>query len=238
MNMSGAPSPYDDGRPKTLTDQAYLMLRADVIAGRLKPGAKLRVEQLRGQYEVGATPLREALSRLSADGFVISEGQRGFRVVPMSGADLQDITQVRILIETEALRNSITNGNEAWEERLVAAYYRLSKLEEGEGSFSARERANEEFHAALLSGCRSPLLLRMHRTLYDQHKRYRNISLLTEHVPRDVHEEHRAIYEAALARRAEEACEATALHIRRTMEVTLEVFRRAEEAASAAVEVR
>src|SRR5690606_40721343 len=99
MSIPGTPSPFDkDTRPKTLTDQAYMMLRADVIAGRLKPGAKLRVEQLRGQYEVGATPLREALSRLSADGFVISEGQRGFRVVPMSVADLQDITNVRILI--------------------------------------------------------------------------------------------------------------------------------------------
>jgi len=230
MSIPGTPSPFDkDTRPKTLTDQAYMMLRADVIAGRLKPGAKLRVEQLRGQYEVGATPLREALSRLSADGFVISEGQRGFRVVPMSVADLQDITNVRILIETEALRNSLTNGNEVWEERLVAAYYRLSKLEAGEGNYSARERANEEFHAALLSGCTSPLLLRMHRTLYDQHKRYRNISLMTVNVPRDVHEEHRAIYDAALARRIDEACEATRLHVLRTMEVTLDVFRKAEQ---------
>lgn len=234
MNMPGKPTPFaQDNRPKTLTDQAYMMLRADVIAGRLKPGAKLRVEQLRTQYEVGATPLREALSRLSADGFVISEGQRGFRVVPMSVADLQDITNVRILIETEALRNSISSGNEAWEERLVAAYYRLSKLEAGEGNFDARERANEEFHAALLAGCNSPLLLRLHRTLYDQHKRYRNISLLTTvSIPRDVHEEHRAIYEAALARQLDKACDATRLHILRTMDVTLEVFRKAEKEAA------
>ncbi|MCH2559296.1 MAG: FCD domain-containing protein [Alcanivorax sp.] len=222
-------------QPKTRTDRAYLLLRADVISGRLKPGTKLRVEQLRADYDIGATPLREALSRLSADGFVISEGQRGFRVVPMSYNDLQDITRVRILIETEALRDSIESGDDVWESRLVAAYYRLSKLEaQAEPDYEQRERANEVFHSALLAGCGSPLLLRLHHTLYDQHKRYRNISLLTATVPRDVHEEHRAIYDAALARDATKACDATRVHIMRTMEVTLEVFRKAEEKPASA----
>ena len=234
--MSITDAPFNAGsssQPKTMTDHAYLLIRTDVIAGRLRPGAKLRVEQLRANYEIGATPLREALSRLSADGFVIAEGQRGFRVVPMSFADLQDITRVRTLVEMEALRDSIENGDEAWESNLVAAYYRLSKLEgRADSGYEARERANGEFHSALLAGCSSPLLLRMHRTLYDQHKRYRNISLLTANVPRDVHKEHKAIYDAALARKSKQACDATRLHIERTMEVTLEVFRRAEAGES------
>lgn len=222
-------------QPKTRTDHAYLLLRADVISGRLKPGTKLRVEQLRTDYDIGATPLREALSRLSADGFVISEGQRGFRVVPMSYTDLQDITRVRILIETEALRDSIENGDDAWESRLVAAYYQLSKLEAQEDlDRDQRERANKVFHGALLAGCTSPLLLLLHHTLYDQHKRYRNIALLTAPAPQDVHEEHRAIYEAALGRDAERACEAIRVHVMRTLDVTLEVLREAEERGSTA----
>lgn len=216
-------------RPKTMTDKAYLQLRTDIVSGRLKQGTKLRVEELRSAYEMGATPLREALSRLSADGFVISEGQRGFKVVPMSAADLQDITNVRTLVETEALRNSIINGNDAWESRLVAAYYHLSKLEAQEGScLKARELANEEFHAALLAGCNSPLLLRMHSTLYDQHRRYRNISLLTNNVTRNVHEEHALIYEAAIARRTADACSAAREHIKRTMEIISGIFSKSE----------
>lgn len=232
MNIPGEPVTGSSPKPKTRTDHAYMLLRADVISGCLKPGTKLRVEQLRADYDIGATPLREALSRLSADGFVISEGQRGFRVVPMSYDDLRDITRVRILIETEALRDSIDKGDDAWESRLVAAYYRLSKLEaQEEPDYEQRERANGVFHSALLAGCTSPLLLRLHHTLYDQHKRYRNISLLTAPVSRDVHEEHRAIYDAALERDTNKACEATRVHILRTMEVTLEVFRKAEETA-------
>ncbi|MEX0730541.1 MAG: GntR family transcriptional regulator [Aquisalimonadaceae bacterium] len=216
--------------PKTMSDYAYQRLRTDIIAGRLKPGAKLRVDQLRSGYEVGATPLREALSRLSADGFVLSEGQRGFRVVPMSAGDLEDLTNVRILIETETLRNSIENGDEAWEARLVGVYHRLSKVEARQDApYDEWERANDAFHSTLLSGCTSSLLQRLHRTLYDQHKRYRNISLLSPNVPRDVHREHQAIYDAALERKADEACAATEQHIRRTMEVTLGVIRKAEE---------
>ena len=229
MNIPETPTMGPSPKPKTRTDRAYLLLRTDVISGRLKPGTKLRVEQLRSDYDIGATPLREALSRLSADGFVIAEGQRGFRVVPTSYNDLQDITRVRILIETEALRDSVRNGDDAWEARLVAAYYRLSKLEAQEPpDYEKRELANEVFHGALLAGCTSPLLLRLHHTLYDQHKRYRNISLHTADVPRNVHEEHRAIYDAALERDADKACEATRIHIMRTMEITLQVFRRAE----------
>jgi GntR family transcriptional regulator, carbon starvation induced regulator len=216
---------------KTMADQGYARLRAEIIAGLLPPGAKLRIERLKKDYEIGATPLREALSKLSADGFVIAEGQRGFRVAPMSTSNLQDLSKVRILIETETLRDSIEHGSEAWEANLVGAYYQLSKIEANrDADYDVWERANDAFHSALLAGCSSELLPRLHRTLYDQHKRYRNIALLSPSVPRDVHSEHRDIYEAALKRDAANACAATEQHIRRTMEVTFEIIRKAEAA--------
>jgi GntR family carbon starvation induced transcriptional regulator len=231
MTMKTGPLAKADmrGRSKTMSDYAYACLRADIIAGRLEPGSKLRVDELRGAYDIGATPLREALSRLSADGFVISEGQRGFRVVPISTANLEDLTQVRILIETETLKNSIGNGDDEWEAHVVAAYYRLSKAEERhESRYGEWEQLNDAFHSALLAACASEMLLNLHRTLYDQHKRYRNISRLAQVVPRDVHGEHREIYEAVLERNFARACAATEQHIRRTMEVTLAVIRKAE----------
>ena len=80
-----------DSAPKTLTDYVYGQLRADIIDGKLAPESKLKIEHLRTEYSVGATPLREALSRLSSDGFVITEGQRGFRVSPISPDDLDDV---------------------------------------------------------------------------------------------------------------------------------------------------
>lgn len=55
--------------PRTLTSYIYGQLREDIIQGKLVPDSKLKIEHLRKEYNVGATPLREALSRLSSDGF-------------------------------------------------------------------------------------------------------------------------------------------------------------------------
>ena len=74
--------------------------------------------------------MREALTRLLGEALVTSEGQRGFRVAPASLEDFHDLTEVRQLVETEALRQSIARGDEAWESQIVAAFYRLSKVEE------------------------------------------------------------------------------------------------------------
>ncbi|KAB7624035.1 GntR family transcriptional regulator [Alkalilimnicola sp. S0819] len=214
--------------PKTMTDYAYGRLREDIIAGSLAPGARLRVDQLRERYDIGATPLREALSRLSADGFVLAHGQRGFRVVPMSAEHLEDLTRVRVLIECETLRDSILHGDERWEAGVVAAYYQVSKLEgRADARYEDWERLNDAFHSALLAGCRSELLPGIHRSLYDQHMRYRNLSRqVRQDVPRDVRGEHEAIYQATLERDVAAACEATERHIRRTMEITLELVRK------------
>ncbi|KAA6183184.1 FCD domain-containing protein [Thiohalocapsa marina] len=218
--------PADTAAPKTLTDIAYARLRADIIGGRHPADAKLRVEHLRRDYGLGATPLREALSRLTSEGFVVTVGQRGFRVAPVSVEDLDDITDMRITLELKALRQSLERGDDAWESRVVAAYYQLSKAETGEEfDFAAWEERNRAFHETLISACASPWLMRFHAILYDQHKRYRNISLQTAApVPRDVHQEHQRIYQAALARDADTLCTETQSHIRRTADITRAVL--------------
>lgn len=208
-------------QPRTLTDQAYQQLRDDIIHGHLAPGTKLRIEPLRKQYGVGATPLREALSRLSSDGFVTIEGQRGFKVADMTPADLDDVTNLRVVLESQALTQSILKGDDSWEARIVAAFHRLSKIEESdeERDLAEWEARNNAFHDALTSACHSKWLRRFYTVLYDQHKRYRNLARSDTHGIRDLHAEHRAIYDAALARDAEGACKANEYHIRQTAEV-------------------
>lgn len=215
--------PSTSGRtaPKTLTDQAYQQLRDDIIHGHLAPSTKLRIEPLRKHYGVGATPLREALSRLSADGFVTIEGQRGFKVADMTPEDLEDITNLRVVLENQALTQSIRKGDDAWEANVVAAFHKLSKIEtsDGERDIPEWESRNSEFHSALTASCRSQWLRRFHTILYDQHKRYRNLARSDTESTRDLHVEHKAIYEAALKRDVEAACKANEFHIRETAEV-------------------
>ncbi|MGO9008294.1 MAG: GntR family transcriptional regulator [Beijerinckiaceae bacterium] len=209
---------------RTLVEDAYEALRQEIIEGALVPGAKLRTEELRGRYKIGASTVREALTRLLGEALVTAEGQRGFRVAPISLDDFRDLTEVRKLIETEALRQSIATGDEAWESRVVAAYYRLSKTEERlaeepERYWAEFEERNREFHLALIAACSSRWLHQIYGMLYQQSERYRRLSVAKRTVPRDVHAEHKAIFDATIARNPERACSLLGDHIDRTLEV-------------------
>lgn len=204
-------------RPKTLVEDAYLRLREDIIQGKYGPGTRLRVEHLKNDYGVGAGTLREALSLLVADALVTAEGQRGFSVAPLSLADLDDLTKTRILLETEALRQSLKNGGDDWEADLVAAFHRLSKVE---GRMSSNfpvvkewEGCNKGFHEALIGACQSHWLPYLLALLYRQTERYRRFNLTKGLTRRDIHAEHNEIFEAAMRRDEEVACNALARHI-------------------------
>ena len=96
----------------TLASSVYDRLRGDILSGSLPPGEKLRTEALRARYEVGNSPIREALNRLSADGLVTREDQKGFRVAAASRADLEELVKTRCWLEQIALRESIANGDD------------------------------------------------------------------------------------------------------------------------------
>lgn len=212
--------PQQVGEPRTLSDAAFLRLRADIMTGALKPGTKLKIGDLVTRYEVGASPLREALARLSSDHMVVLEGQRGFTVAAISREELADLARVRGLIESEAVALSIARGDVEWEARIVASYFRLQKaqhLAQEEGRWSlAWEDCNRQFHDALLSGCGSIWLLRVQQQLYAQSVRYRFIAFDQPQLPRDGDAEHKALMDACLSRNVERAQRLTIEHIERT----------------------
>ena len=214
-----------DSGPKSLTTGAYQRLRADIISGRLKAGSRLRVEHLKDNYEVGAGTLREALALLVADALVITLDQRGYRVAPMSLQDFHDITETRALIESSATRQSIANGNDAWEGNLFSAFHQLTRAEErlapafDEEMFDQWEACNKRFHGALLAQCASYWTLHLLQILYRQSERYRRLSLAHRSSLRDVHGEHRMIFEAAIDRDQDRAAALVAQHIRATYAV-------------------
>lgn len=215
---------------RTLVEYAYEAIRQDILSGVLPPGEKLRVEVLKEHYQVGSSTLREALTLLVSDALVRSEGQRGFRVTPISMDDLRDITEMRKMLETKALRSSIERGDDNWEAALVAAWHRLSKVEERiyedpQGLSSEWEERNRAFHEALIGACESRWLRHFRDILYHQSERYRRIALVGRTLARNVHEEHRAIFEATLARDADAACHHTAVHIDRTLDALTRMFR-------------
>lgn len=222
--------PQQMDEPRTLSDAAFLRLRADIMTGALKPGTKLKIGDLVSRYEVGASPLREALARLSSDHMVVLEGQRGFTVASISREELADLVRVRQLVEAEAVALSIARGDVEWEARIVASYFRLQKAQrqaQEVGRWSlAWEECNRQFHDALVSDCGSVWLLRMQQQLYAQSVRYRFVSFDQPQPPRDGDAEHKALMDACLARNVERARRLTIEHIERTAKAVAAILPR------------
>jgi GntR family transcriptional regulator, carbon starvation induced regulator len=162
----------------TLSERAANLVERDILIGDLAPGARLGIVDLVERYDIGATPLREGLSRLVSRGLIVGIGQRGFRVADISREDLADITTMRTAVEIEAIRLAIANGNDAWEADVLSALHQLRRYIERTGNeFSEGtedfDRLHKGFHTALLGACGSRRMLAAHSDLYDQAYRYR-----------------------------------------------------------------
>jgi len=205
---------------QTLTEQVLDRLRDDIVSGRLAASEKLRVQDLSERYGVGASPLREALSRLTADGLVENESNRGFRVASMSVADFLDVAENRRRIECLALEQSIKAGDDAWEGRLIADYHQLRKLEAthqpnsklNDAAFEW-ERRHRNFHLSLIAACPSRWLLHFDWLLVCQYDRYRRLVTLSSRMARTGRQQEQALVDAALARDAKTASQVLAAHI-------------------------
>lgn len=208
-------------------------LRQDIVAGDLAPAAKLRLRDLVERYGIGTTPLREALSRLVAEGFVHGEGQKGFSVPPVTRAHLLDITRTRQMLEPEALRLAMQEGDATWEDGVVSTLSLLKR------EIERRDPANPEwqdsyeakhhrFHHALVAGCPLRSLTGFCDELYVQMTRYRRVmktALIDWHSAIPVHEE---LATLALARVEAPAMAALRHHIGTTADAVLPVLFGAE----------
>ena len=216
----------------TRANAVYERLRDDIAHGVLEPGSKLRVEAMCRRYEVGASPLREALSRLSAEGLVDRAELRGFSVAPLHWDELPILTQNRVELESIALRESIERRDAAMEDRLVLLVHRLSRTPRSLSADSyltnpAWEELHRDFHRTLLSRCPSRWLRAFCDSLADESYRFRQVAADKVFSSRDVHAEHLAVFEAVIEGRTEDAVRALESHYRRTASVITDPARSA-----------
>ncbi|WP_240230766.1 GntR family transcriptional regulator [Devosia lacusdianchii] len=205
----------------TLNASVFSQLRQDILTGRLRPGERLRAETLRQRYDVGGSPVREALMRLETEGFVVLEENKGFRVADASVAHLQDLSRTRIEIEALALKWSIAKGGVDWESSIVASMHRLASVPKhldaaGHEHNADWLRYHREFHAALVAACDSAVLLGIRNRLFDQAERYVALSITAGGEVRDDVAEHQALMEAVLSRDTELALALNRRHLERT----------------------
>ena len=211
---------------KSRTARTCDALRTMIVHAAYAPGAKLRIDQLCKTLEASTGAVREALSRLTAEGLVVAEPQKGFVVAPISRRDLSDLTEARVTIECLCLARSIKRGDVEWEARVLALQHRLRALDGAASVPDSPEAArwhalHAEFHDELASCCGNLWWLRLRTQLFLQSERYRRLSGPVDEDGRDITGEHDLIVKHAVARRTEEAVAAMARHLNRTTEILL-----------------
>ncbi|MBN9428830.1 MAG: GntR family transcriptional regulator [Burkholderiales bacterium] len=217
----------------TLATAVYRRLRTDIVKGQLQPGEKLRIEALSERYAVGASPLREALNRLSTEGLVAQKDQRGFVVAPISQEELTELTRTRCWIGEIALRESIRHGDAIWEESVLIAYHRLRRQPKRSAdnlNHESREwdSLHQAFHTALIAACPSRLLIDYMNQLFDRSDRYRNLVVARSIASRDIDDEHQQLMDAVIGRDTERAVRLHSDHLNRTAALLLELLQNLE----------
>ncbi len=216
---------------QTLAERVIEAIRDEVLSARIPPGTKLKLVDYSQRFDVSLSVIREAMGRLAEQGLLQANPQRGFSTVPLSTTDLADLTRARVIIETATLRESIANGDLAWEAGVVAAHHRLASTAtyDAEGSIN-REFAemHRAFHVALLAGSGNVHLESVATALRDRAELYLHWSRhLGADTCRAVAAEHRELAELAIARDADAAVAALERHIQRTTDSLVE-YRRSD----------
>jgi DNA-binding GntR family transcriptional regulator len=214
----------------SLTEGTYERIRTDLIACRLPPGERLKTKDLSASMGVSLGVIREALSRLTAEGFVQAEPQRGFRAAPLSIEELGQLAEATIVLEGICLRRAIQMGDLEWETRVTGAHYRFANTPVHEERDPTRisqqfSAAYAEFRRALLSACDNDWLLRLRDMLHAQSERYRQVCTVLGPKHLDYHKGYAAVVEAALKRDADRAVDLLSERLRAnaaSMRVALE----------------
>lgn len=207
----------------TQTSAIYGQIRRDIVNGNLEADAKLKTRSLAQRFDVGLSPIREALSRLSTEGWVVQSDRRGFFVVPATTDELWNLHHARCMLNEIGLRESIEHGDVAWEENVLLCYIRISRLQRpGElttaDEIEAWNAEHRAFHTSLIAACRSQRIVQYCEQLFDEIERYRRLGLKSGLERGQVSDEHRDIAEAAVARDTTLAVQLLNDHFTRTVE--------------------
>lgn len=217
-------------------DLVFEALRSQVLNAEVPPSTKMKLAVYSEQFGASLSVVREAMSRLAAQGLLQANPNRGFSTLPLSIRDLQELTRARIVIETATLRESISVGDLEWEAAVVATHHQLAATPMyAEGEVYAEGQAtinadfvvkHRDFHLALLAGSRNSHLETVALSLRDRSQLYQYWSQhVSDDADRDLACEHRDLAELAVARKGDEAAAALERHIQRTTDTLVDYVR-------------
>ena len=202
----------------SVTENIFKKIKYDIVFGNLEPDQKLKLNLLQKEYNVSISILREVLNRLCGDGFIIYKVQKGFFVSPISKKDLNEIADLRIILETHALEISIKNKDYEWEAELLGAYHKLNHAENEleKNNLNAKSlwtKYDAEFHQMLIKKCNSLNLIRIHEVIFDKYLRYQ--LLILKYRGKDSIKEHKNLLDYSLISNIQKAQNTLRDHIKK-----------------------
>jgi DNA-binding GntR family transcriptional regulator len=201
--------------PRTVAGLVAERLRAEIVAGKLSAGSKLRQVEIARRFGVSTTPVREALGALQREGLVRLHPQRGAVVFLPSVADLREHYEIRGALEAVAAARAAERFELSWAAPLEAL---LDEMSTGPAA-SRYIELNQRFHNELYAYSERPRLVEMIAGLRDASSAYLHIYRAAEDFPvTRLDAEHRRILAACMARDAQAAAEATREHLENTVE--------------------
>lgn len=193
-----------------LREKIYDQLRADLISCRLPPGREIRENELAARFGVSKSPVRDALMRLEREGLVITLPRQGYRVAPVSLADVQDMFHLRDALERACMERIVRRATPEQLAELDA--FRSFNAASCVGGFVAY---NREFHHALARIAGNARMRDQHGDLIDQMERAIQLSLssLKAGDPQSLVEEHCRIIDALQAGQLSQAQRFASRHV-------------------------
>ncbi len=209
--------------PGTRTQWTERRLRDAILAGELLPGTPLRAEELAQRWSVSPTPVREALQRLAGVGLVELRPQRGAVVAEASVRDVEEVYELRLLLEPVALRESLERSDAALVADVDASYRAYAAAfsvrdPDAHADIGAMVDAHRAFHAALLGRCPNQRLLETVAALAEHSQRFQVLALGAPGGHHDVVAEHRTLHDHAVAGRVDDAVAFLTAHLQATLD--------------------
>lgn len=152
--------------PVSLLDWSYEQIKTKLFSGELNPGQKIVIGHLAKELEISPTPIKEALNRLVAEGFLAALPRRGFEVKSISSQEVHDILNCRIMIETYAVELAVKNFNKHPEIKKTMKET-LTKLEKLDFyNFAEAARLEMLFHTSLIELTGNQKLIDLYNLLW------------------------------------------------------------------------
>ncbi|MBC2667133.1 GntR family transcriptional regulator [Novosphingobium flavum] len=220
--------------PTSVVAMLCVEIKKSILTGKYKPGLVLRQEDLAQQYDVSRVPLREAFSKLEAEGYLTLRPRRGYAVSSLNPDEISEVFDLRMLIESHAGQIATKNRTEEDVAEVLAIVETMDAMDPAtEGYHDRWCDLNRQFHARLIRSCRRPRLLKLSQQLRDAVEPYIRLESSMTGYSAEPDSDHKEIVAAFAEGNAELVGALSAAHCGRTAARLLKVIRENEAAEAA-----